>query len=275
MHKPICKKLPYKIASSKELGNFMVANKDLKQGEVRSIYENKNQKWSTSSSSFCMKPPWCLVLARWQYLSACIATHLLTAATSNFQPKNPLWISFRQRCPKSGWPLCGPDCNKKVMGRWQRYKTNLKKSNNSLFVFSQSRSACASPDWRPVWDRRVLPGSLSPSKQTKQKQTKSLQSNVVTFQPCYLYECITPLRALMLQKTAPSKWKVQKKIQLQIHPKSKEQSHYFASQTLMKMESHIDERRGTQAWEKTQATVVDVMKKTLGIMVCWGLPKNN
>ena len=107
------------------------------------------------------------------------------------------------------------------------------------------------------------------------KQTKSLQSNVVTFQPCYLYECITPLRALMLQKTAPSKWKVQKKIQLQIHPKSKEQSHYFASQTLMKMESHIDERRGTQAWEKTQATVVDVMKKTLGIMVCWGLPKNN
>ena len=28
------------------------------------------------------------------------------------------------------------------------------------------------------------------------------------FQPCYLYECITPLRALMLQKTAPSKWKV-------------------------------------------------------------------
>ena len=30
------------------------------------------------------------------------------------------------------------------------------------------------------------------------------------FQPCYLYECITPLRALMLQKTAPSKWKVRK-----------------------------------------------------------------
>merc|ERR1711974_532732 len=44
--------------------------------------------------------------------------------------------------------------------------------------------------------------------------------------------------------TAPSKWK-----------------------TLMKMESHIAERRGTPAWDKTQATVVDVMKKTLGIMV--------
>ena len=40
-----------------------------------------------------------------------------------------------------------------------------------------------------------------------------------------------------------------------------------ALQTLMKMESHIAERRGTPAWEKTQATVVDVMKKTLGIMV--------
>ena len=35
----------------------------------------------------------------------------------------------------------------------------------------------------------------------------------------------------------------------------------------MKMESHIAERRGTPAWDKTQATVVDVMKKTLGIMV--------
>ncbi len=26
-------------------------------------------------------------------------------------------------------------------------------------------------------------------------------------QPCYLYECIAPLRALMLQKTAPKKYK--------------------------------------------------------------------
>ena len=34
LHKPICKALPYKIGSSTELGNFMVANKDLKQGEV-------------------------------------------------------------------------------------------------------------------------------------------------------------------------------------------------------------------------------------------------
>ena len=38
-------------------------------------------------------------------------------------------------------------------------------------------------------------------------------------------------------------------------------------QALMKMESHIGERRGTKVWDKTQATVVDVMKKTLGIMV--------
>ena len=28
------------------------------------------------------------------------------------------------------------------------------------------------------------------------------------FEPCYLYECITPLRALMLQKSNPKKWKV-------------------------------------------------------------------
>ena len=34
LHKPICKALPYKIGASPELGNFMVANKDLKQGEV-------------------------------------------------------------------------------------------------------------------------------------------------------------------------------------------------------------------------------------------------
>jgi len=103
------------------------------------------------------------------------------------------------KCPKSGWPLCGPDCNKKVMGS---------------------------------------PEVLVPAQTDAQFEIDEY------FQPCYLYECITPLRALMLQKTAPSKWK-----------------------TLMKMESHIDERRGTQAWEKTQATVVDVMKKTLGIMV--------
>ena len=35
----------------------------------------------------------------------------------------------------------------------------------------------------------------------------------------------------------------------------------------MSMESHIDSRRGTPAWDKVQETVVGVMKKTLGIMV--------
>ena len=39
----------------------------------------------------------------------------------------------------------------------------------------------------------------------------------------------------------------------------------------MSLESHLEERRGTEAWTKTQETVVDVMKKTLGIMVSWGL----
>ena len=40
LHKPICKALPYKIGSSPELGNFMVANKDLKQGEVSNSLNN-------------------------------------------------------------------------------------------------------------------------------------------------------------------------------------------------------------------------------------------
>ena len=43
---------------------------------------------------------------------------------------------------------------------------------------------------------------------------------------CYLYECINVLRALMLQKTAPNKYK-----------------------QLMAMESHMEERRGTDAWK--------------------------
>ena len=77
------------------------------------------------------------------------------------------------------------------------------------------------------------------------------------FQPCYLYECITPLRALMLQKSNPKKWKV----------RSRPPSNLTPSQALMKMESHLEERRGTAAWEKVQETVVGVMKKTLGVMV--------
>ena len=40
LHKPICKALPYKLGSSPELGNFMLANKDLKQGEVLNTFIN-------------------------------------------------------------------------------------------------------------------------------------------------------------------------------------------------------------------------------------------
>ena len=32
----------------------------------------------------------------------------------------------------------------------------------------------------------------------------------------------------------------------------------------MALESHIKKRRGTEAWEKCQTGVIDVMKKTLG-----------
>ena len=44
LHKPICKALPYKLGSSPELGNFMLANKDLKQGEVLNTFINFDVK---------------------------------------------------------------------------------------------------------------------------------------------------------------------------------------------------------------------------------------
>jgi len=62
--------------------------------------------------------------------------------------------------------------------------------------------------------------------------------------PSYLYECVLALRVLLLQKAAPNKYKA-----------------------LMSLESHIDERRGTSIWDRVQERVVDVMKKTLGVMV--------
>jgi len=61
---------------------------------------------------------------------------------------------------------------------------------------------------------------------------------------CYLYDCIIVMRALLMQKSAPNKYK-----------------------TLMNMQSHIEERRGTPIWANVQERIVDVMKKTLGIMV--------
>ena len=60
----------------------------------------------------------------------------------------------------------------------------------------------------------------------------------------YMYECIIVLRALLLQKQSPAKYRA-----------------------LMSLESHVEERRGTEVWTRTQENIIDVMKKTLGIMV--------
>jgi len=61
---------------------------------------------------------------------------------------------------------------------------------------------------------------------------------------CYLYECIAPLRALFMQKTAPAKFK-----------------------KIMSLESHMGKRRGTEAWENCQEKIIAVAKRTLGVMV--------
>ena len=62
--------------------------------------------------------------------------------------------------------------------------------------------------------------------------------------PCYLYECIGPLRCLTMQKTSPEKFK-----------------------KIRSLQSHLKERKGTDQYRKAQENVVDVMKKTLGLMV--------
>ena len=42
----------------------------------------------------------------------------------------------------------------------------------------------------------------------------------------------------------------------------------------MKMESHLKARKGTEQYRKTQENVIDVMKKTLGLMVFEALYPN-
>jgi len=167
LHKPSCKALAYRIGSSPELGNFLIANRNIKNGEV--ILHEAPMVVGPSQ----MTIPVCL---------ACYT---------------PVDGSFK--CARSGWPLCGPECAKAVA------------HNPEVVVPAQVDAKFEIDEY---------------------------------FQPCYLYECIVVLRALMLQKSAPSKYK-----------------------TLMSLESHLEERRGTPAWEKVQETVVGVMKKTLGIMV--------
>ena len=103
------------------------------------------------------------------------------------------------KCPRSGWPLCGPTCSKAIA------------KNPEVVVPSQCEAQFEIEDY---------------------------------YKPSYMYECIIVLRALLLQKQAPAKYKA-----------------------LMSLESHIEERRGTEVWTKTKENVIDIMKKSLGVMV--------
>ena len=103
------------------------------------------------------------------------------------------------KCPRSGWPMCGPTCAKACQ------------KNPEVVVPTQCEAQFEVEDYHKY---------------------------------NYMYECIIVLRALLLQKQSPAKYK-----------------------SLMSLESHLEERRGTEAWTKTQENIIDVMKKTLGIMV--------
>ena len=103
------------------------------------------------------------------------------------------------KCPRSGWPLCGPTCSKAIA------------KNPEVVVPAQCEAQFEIEEF---------------------------------FKPNYMYECIIVLRALLLQKQAPAKYKA-----------------------LMSLESHIEERRGTEVWTKTKENVIDIMKKSLGVMV--------
>ncbi|XP_059097587.1 SET domain-containing protein SmydA-8-like isoform X2 [Tigriopus californicus] len=166
-HKNECKLLPYKVEKSAELGRFLVATRDIKKGDA--IFKEAP-----------------LVLGPVaQTLPVCLACYELVDGT--------------YKCKKSGWPLCGPQCEAKV-------------AHN--------------------------PEVVIPS------QTEGLFEIESYEEPCYLYECVTPLRALLLQKTAPKRFK-----------------------KIMSLESHLESRKGTEAWQTCQDRVIDVMKKTLGVMV--------
>ena len=92
----------------------------------------------------------------------------------------------------------------------------------------------------------------------------------------YMYECVAPLRALLLQKTAPAKYKkvsfarlfyftiipstfILKFIRLRVIIK-------FFFYQLVSLESHVNERKKSEEWnQKVKENVIGVMKKTLGI----------
>jgi len=166
-HKPECKRLAYKIAHDPVLGHHLLANRNIKEGEV-----------ILTEAPLVMGP-------KQMTIPVCLCCY------------TPVDGSYR--CPKSGWPLCGPPCAKKVA------------NNPEVVVPAQCQATFEIDEY---------------------------------FKPCYLYECIIVLRAILLQKTNPAKYK-----------------------TMMSLESHMEDRRGTKAWDRIQETVVGVMKKTLGIMV--------
>lgn len=166
-HKFDCKSLPYRICQSPELGRYLVAARDLAEGEV--LFTEA----PLVVGPIAITPPVCLNCYN--------------------------LVDGSYKCRKSGWPLCGPRCEKAVQG------------NPEIVIPHQTEATFEIDNYGEA---------------------------------CYLYECISPLRALLLQKTAPSKYK-----------------------KLMSLESHLELRRGKEEWKHCQENVIDVMKKTLGVMV--------
>jgi len=167
VHRPVCKTLAYKICNNKEVGNYLAASRDIKAGEVIFTDTPLVVGPATVTSPVCL---------------AC------------YTP-----VDGSYKCPKSGWPLCGPSCSKKV------------EHNPEVVIPAQCEATFEIDDYS---------------------------------EPCYLYECLLVLRALLLQKSAPQKYKA-----------------------MLQMQSHIEDIKGTKVWDVVQERIIDVMKKTLGIMV--------
>jgi len=124
------KHLPFKIAKSAELGRYLEATKDLKKGEL--IFKEAPLVVGPIS----VTPPVCL---------CCYAG-----------------VDGSYLCRKSGWPVCGPKCEKAV------------EKNPEVVIPHQTEGRFEIDDYSV---------------------------------PCYLYECIGPLRVLLMQKTNPKKYK--------------------------------------------------------------------
>jgi len=157
----------YKVANDPVLGNHLVAATNIKEGEI-----------ILQESPLVVGP----------------AQQTLPVCLSCYTP-----VDGSYKCPRSGWPLKGPECARAVA------------KNPEVVIPSQCDAQFEIEDYD---------------------------------QYSYMYECIIVLRALLLQKTNPTKYKA-----------------------LMSLESHMEDRRGTEIWQKTQENVIDVMKKTLGVMV--------